>query len=329
MNAAPARVSVVLPCYNAEVHVESAVRHLLGLEGDGVEIIAVDDASTDSTGAILARLARQHPALTVITQPQNEGVAAAREAAVEAARGEYVWFVDDDDEWPADAVATMLAVADGTDADIVCAAAVVVDSSGATRKVGLLPSSSAISGERALRLLLVGELTGHLWNKLFRRSVLTRIDYTRIRQHSDQAMVAQAFVASDIVAICPQTVYAYRLRSGSIIRSGAQRARSLEELAIVIRACVARSDATALRSVEYLYYSARFGLLSRMKDATSGAYVRAESRALIRKARSEMSFAHVSAILRRRDAARLALFTVAWLSPELYSRALRRRRGTD
>ncbi|TDN90545.1 glycosyltransferase family 2 protein [Microbacterium sp. BK668] len=321
------RITVVLPCYNAAEFAESAIDRLLGQEGVDLEIVAVDDASTDGTARLLTELAARHECVRAILLERNGGVAAAREAGVTAATGTYVWFVDADDDWPPDALRSMVGVAAATNADIVCAGATVTAEGHADKPVGEVPDQPLLTGAEALRSLLVGDITGHLWNKLFRRDLLEKITFTRIRQHSDQAMVAQALVEARRVATLQRSVYTYRLRVGSIIRSGAKRADSLRELGEVIESCVSRVDKRALRGVDYLYYRARYSVLSRLKDATSGAYDPPERSALLKEIRGEMSMRQLAALARRRDSRRLAIYTIGWISPRGYGAVLDRAGG--
>ena len=317
------RVSAIVPCFNAAGFVEAAVTRLLAQTGVELEIVVVDDGSTDATAEIAARLAERHPEVVFVPLGENRGVA----AAVGAATGEFVWFVDADDDWPDDAAAEMLAAALENAADVVCARASVVSDGRDPKPVGSLPAVAVATGREAFRLLLTGRVTGHLWNKLFRRDLLARIDFTRIRQHSDQAMVAQALSRATTVAFSPHEVYRYVLRSGSIIRSGSQRADSLRSVGRVVARCAASIDATQLRSTDFLYYRARYSVLARLKDATSGAYDGDRRRELVREARGEMTLAQWSALLRRRDATRLTLYTLGWASPALYARTLDRFGG--
>ncbi len=85
-------VSVVMPAYNAEQTVGAAVASVLWQGYEPLELLVVDDGSTDATGAIAAA----HPNVSVIRQ-ENKGVAAARNAGIRAARGELITFCDADD----------------------------------------------------------------------------------------------------------------------------------------------------------------------------------------------------------------------------------------
>ncbi|AZZ56355.1 glycosyltransferase family 2 protein [Rathayibacter iranicus] len=317
-------VSVVLPAHQEEAHLAGALERLLRQTHSELEILVVDDASTDGTALIGRAFAEQHERIHYLRQEQNQGVATARERAVGQATGDWVWLVDADDEWPETAVEVMLAA--GTRADVVVAQANTVETSGST-PVGSLRGPLALSGRGAFTALLVGELTGHLWNKLFRRELFAGIDFTRIRQHSDQAQVAQLLAAADEVVVIPDVVYEYHLRSGSIIRSGAKRADSLAALAAVIERTARDLDPRILESQDYAYYQARFWLLSRFKDATSGAHSAEDESRLWQAARGEAGLRHLAALARRRDAKRSALFGLAYAAPALYRVALTAGRG--
>ncbi|WP_181026370.1 glycosyltransferase family 2 protein [Rathayibacter tritici] len=314
-------VSVVVPAYQEEAHLASALERLLRQTHAELEILVVDDASTDETAAIGRAFADEHERIRYLRQDENQGVAAARERAVREAAGEWVWLVDADDEWPETAVEVLLAAGESGRADVVVAQAVTVDGTGST-PVGSLRGPLALSGRGAFTALLVGEVTGHLWNKLFRRELFNSIDFTRIRQHSDQAQVAQLLAAADEVVVIPDSVYEYRLRSGSIIRSGSQRADSLAGLAAVIERTARALDPRLLRSQDYTYYRARFSLLSRFKDATSGAHSADEAERLWRDAHGEAGLRHLAALVRRRDAKRSVLFGLAVAAPSLYRAAM-------
>lgn len=93
------KISVIIPVYNCEKYLErcldSVLRQRLD-DGDELQIITVDDGSTDGSGAILDRYANEHSNIQVIHQP-NQGVSAARNNALDVAEGDYIHFVDSDD----------------------------------------------------------------------------------------------------------------------------------------------------------------------------------------------------------------------------------------
>lgn len=92
--AAP-RVSVVIPCYNAEAYIGATIESVMAQGVDDLEIIVVDDGSHDGS---VQRVRSAFPAVRVVQQP-NQGVAAARNHGLRLARGEWIAFVDADDIW--------------------------------------------------------------------------------------------------------------------------------------------------------------------------------------------------------------------------------------
>ena len=90
------QVSVVIPAFNAERHIESCLDSVFGQGSDlALEVIVVDDGSTDGTAARLAEFPQ-----VIRLQQANAGPAAARNAGIGQARGEFVAFLDVDDLWP-------------------------------------------------------------------------------------------------------------------------------------------------------------------------------------------------------------------------------------
>lgn len=102
-------VSVVIPAYNAGRTIHETLMSARAQTHRGLEIIIVDDGSTDDTTAIAARHAAEDPRVSLIRQP-NAGVAAARNAGIAAASGEFVALLDADDLWESTKIERQLAV---------------------------------------------------------------------------------------------------------------------------------------------------------------------------------------------------------------------------
>ncbi len=97
----PVRLSLVIPCFNEEKTLETCVNRVLNIQDDQlkVEIIIVDDASTDRSGAIAAALALDHPEVVAWRKPVNQGKGAALRTGFERATGEFVAVQDGDLEY--------------------------------------------------------------------------------------------------------------------------------------------------------------------------------------------------------------------------------------
>lgn len=144
------RVSVITPAYRCEKTVESSIRSALSETFGEIEVIVADDASDDGTAEILKRLQNEDARIRVITLPQNGGVANARNRAVEAARADWIAFLDSDDIWEPDKLERQLKKAEETGATLVYTAAVCIDENGQkTGKVFSVPPT--ITADELLR----------------------------------------------------------------------------------------------------------------------------------------------------------------------------------
>ena len=103
----PALISVVMPCYNAAPYVEEAVESALGQSYPLLELVVVDDGSTDGSSEILQRLASENPERITLIFQNRAGPFAARNRALSHANGNYIAFLDADDTWQPDALSRM------------------------------------------------------------------------------------------------------------------------------------------------------------------------------------------------------------------------------
>lgn len=104
-------VSTVVPVYNAERHLEKCIESICAQPLSPLEIILVDDGSTDGSGALCEEWARKEPRIRVIHK-ENGGVSSARNAGIEVASGQFITFCDSDDYLEPDYLATLLETAE-------------------------------------------------------------------------------------------------------------------------------------------------------------------------------------------------------------------------
>jgi glycosyltransferase involved in cell wall biosynthesis len=315
--------SIIVPAYNAVEMLENAVVELLGQTLALKEIVIIDDGSTDGTGELAEHLAEMHPGVRAFRMPVNSGPAGARERGVRESWGRYLWFVDVDDARADNALEKLVAAAQATDADaVICSAEYLY---GERRRAIRAPElDRPVSGRTAFRLLLNGSVTGHLWNKLFRRELVVGIEFTPARVHSDLAMVAQLLARAQRVASIPDTLYSYVLRPGSIIRSGSRRAESLERVEQAVASAGYRLDTRIPDSADFRYFQVRYILLSGIKDALTGPYQTKERKDLLARLRSRLRWKGIAAVALRLDWKRFALAVTAKTSIAVHRRVLQR-----
>ena len=89
-------LSIIIPVYNVERYVEKCIRSCEMQDVTDFELVVVNDGSTDNSLSIVEQVSKEYENIAIITQ-KNQGLSAARNAGLQVARGEYVWFVDSDD----------------------------------------------------------------------------------------------------------------------------------------------------------------------------------------------------------------------------------------
>ena len=160
------RVSVVVPVYNAGERLVPCLDSVFGqdLPAGALEIVAVDDGSTDGSGAVLDGYAAARPEVRVIHQANSGWAGRPRNVGTDAARGDYVFYLDADDRLAPTALRRMVALADEHGSDIVVVRSVPVRDGQPVRAAAMRRTTGDLDLERAFR-----QLTPH---KLVRRSFL-------------------------------------------------------------------------------------------------------------------------------------------------------------
>jgi glycosyltransferase involved in cell wall biosynthesis len=191
-------VSVIIPAYNAMPEltkcVTSVMEQTLGL--DMIEIIAVDDGSTDGTGRELDRLAQTCSSLRVVHQPNSGGAGGPRNTGLDMAGGDYVFFLDSDDYLGPDALRRMVAMADENRTDVVL---------GKMVSVGGRAVPTAVFSHNQPRTDVFSSAayrTLGCW-KLFRRSLIERLGlrFPPYRNCEDKPFTAAAFLNADGISV--------------------------------------------------------------------------------------------------------------------------------
>src|SRR5271166_1621513 len=117
--AGPIRASVIVPAYNAGRFIAGAIQSAQAQSEARIEIVVIDDCSSDATAAIVQRLAEQDKRIRLIRMPANGGPAVARNAGLDAAQGEWIALLDADDKFVRSRLEQLIALGEQHRADIV------------------------------------------------------------------------------------------------------------------------------------------------------------------------------------------------------------------
>ena len=101
----PLKVSVIIPTFNRQSTIARALNSVLSQTYQNFEVLVCDDASTDATYQLVSSYCQKNPNIRLLSLPNNQGAGAARNLGMRAARGEYLAFLDSDDEWRSEKLA--------------------------------------------------------------------------------------------------------------------------------------------------------------------------------------------------------------------------------
>ena len=207
-------ISVIVPVYNVEDYLEECLDSLLAQTHENLEIILVDDGSTDRSGSICDRYGKMDSRIRVLHR-ENGGVSAARNAGLEAATGQWIGWVDSDDWVERDMFAFLLEQALGHGADIAVSGRF---EEGRTTGFFGRREKTLLDREAALRLLLEEDgVDNALYDKLWNRELFRDIRFPLGKTYEDLAVVWQLFARAERVVLLPEQKYHYRYRRGSIM----------------------------------------------------------------------------------------------------------------
>lgn len=212
------RITFIIPVYNVCRYLKQCLDSVVSQDYDNLEIIAIDDGSTDDSGSILEHYLSLDHRLHVC-HTENRGLSGARNMALDQVHGEYIGFLDGDDWIEPNTIDLLVQNALRYHADIVAACFYKewVNGSEASR----LPSDLTVyDGKTACHALICQKHLGYtVWNKLYRAPLFSDIRFPRGRVYEDVLITCHLLSRANTVVWIPDILFHHRMRCGSIIHS--------------------------------------------------------------------------------------------------------------
>jgi len=215
MNQQQPDISVIVPCFNADRYLGVCLESLKAQKSPLIEMIFIDDGSTDATGAILDAFAANEPRASVVHIP-NAGVSAARNRGLEMATGRYIAFVDADDVLEEDSFMLLYREARRSGAQIISANHTIFDMEKGQRIPVKTDPVVQQSSEIVREIIHMHRVFNNIWNKLYDRALFEtlRLDES-VRIGEDALLNLQLYMRARRVVHLEDYTYVYRVHSKS------------------------------------------------------------------------------------------------------------------
>ena len=223
------KVSVIIPVYNVEKYLPACLNSILNQTLKDIEIICVNDGSTDNSLKVLNAYTEKYPDIRVVSQP-NQGLSAARNAGIEVASGDYLYFIDSDDFLHPQCLELVHGLAEKHHVPLVAFDLLADDGS---KKFSLrkaptwdINDMNETVTSNPLKYLKKSKTKSRIWNsaclKLFRRDLFDNLRFEPGIYFEDMVLTCKMLRDKPKTVIIPNKMYYYRTNPNSIMRSNMQ-----------------------------------------------------------------------------------------------------------
>jgi glycosyltransferase involved in cell wall biosynthesis len=263
------KASLIIPVYNVEPYIERCLLSALNQTYEDIEIILVDDCGQDKSMEIANQVIQNHKnghKTTVLKHHRNQGLSEARNTGIKAATGDYVYFLDSDDEIFLYTIETLVDLAIKYNPDLVIgnvsATNAVIDYSLKIKDMEFIEGNTKI-----LSLFSQSKWSEMACNRLINREFIIRNDlrfYTGI-YHEDVLWSFQLTAKTNSIAISFVPTYIYHIRENSISQN--QIKKNMDDLVFITKQirCIIQSNKNCIDNIDVLVYyeNLKFGVLMR------------------------------------------------------------------
>ncbi len=283
------KVSIIIPIYKVEQYIERCLFSALNQSCPDIEYVLVNDATPDDSMSIVAKMLAQYPQknVKIINQPENRGLSAARNTGIKEATGDYVYFLDSDDELPLNAIEILLAEINDKFPDMVIGEIDVVGANRNNYPLLKLKNGDWLENEQIAQTFLSKKWYEMACNKLVKREIFTTNNcyFKEGILHEDNLWSFQLALCARSMAVTNEVTYIYHIHQQSITQSKTQK--NIESHYFVLNEIIQMSKENFLfdkfpELVDYLDNQRVFFLKTLLKNSFDKEYIRTQSQKIDR-----------------------------------------------
>lgn len=213
-------ISIIVPAYNVEKYIDECLKSLLSQTYKDIEIIVVNDGSTDKTEDVIKKYLLEYSNIIYVYQ-ENKGVSEARNLGLKKANGEFIYYIDPDDYIEKETLELMHKKMVETNSDIViCGHKSFYDDKDETEyKLYNVKEDEVYNNEYCIDLMLNYEMRGYVWDKLFKKKDLIENNFLfeSGRYIQDWFPIFKQIYLAKRITFINKPLYNYRLRESSTV----------------------------------------------------------------------------------------------------------------
>lgn len=258
------RISVIIPVYNVEQYLRRCIISVLNQKFRNIEVILVNDGSTDQSGSICDEFARLDSRIVVIHQ-ENLGPGNARNVGTSHATGDYIAYIDGDDYADLDMLQIMYDLLVHYEADVaICGVRHIYENGNIIQSIE--NNKFICTGLEALKEALIGKrIIMSSCNKLIKRDFISTLSFAENSNYEDALFTVQLFLSVQKVVATEQSFYNYCHREGSLTSSSYSQ-RDVDAISIyqTIHEIVKRDCPSLIAVAQFRLQWAHFIVLDKM-----------------------------------------------------------------
>ncbi len=210
-------VSIIVPVYNVENYVNQCIESITMQTYKELEIILIDDGSTDCSGHICEEWKCKDERIVVEHKAHGGGVSSARNAGLKMVSGRFLCFVDSDDWLERETISIAMDGMNHQDIDIVCIARRKIrDGLEIQKCFSYYPDGTILTGKQVAAVILTDKMGSQVWQGLYRKECWKGISFPEGRIYEDIATTFKAFYVARQVYFTDKAVYNYRMNKSGI-----------------------------------------------------------------------------------------------------------------
>ncbi len=212
-------VSVIIPVYNVRPYLREALDSVINQTYQNLEIIIVDDGSTDGSGEVCDEY-KADSRVRVVHQ-ENQGLSGARNTGLDHMTGEYVAFLDSDDAFHPDMVGTMMEAMLRHGAELAVCGYNTFETEGSLQQAKReacfqFEKEEELTGAEAFQRILEGRIPVYAWNKLYKKTIWRQLRYPEGHVFEDSRVIPYVMEQCERVVVIPRILADYRVRKRAL-----------------------------------------------------------------------------------------------------------------